>query len=169
MFSCDDMKNIDDIFYNFQCIPGVKSGIRRDFLFQDYVIKNGITYLHDSKLCFCVARDMLKQNIVDKVVYIDTVNTIESLEILGRTKFISENLENMCYLINQKRFLDLMCLQMIVRLDIDLKNYLFVIDSISDVDDILYEKFESVQKDILRKGASIILQLKPKLVELPEL
>jgi hypothetical protein len=169
MFSCDDMKNIDDIFYNFQCIPGVKSGIRRDFLFQDYVIKNGITYLHDSNLCFCVARDMIKQNIVDKVVYLDTVNTIESLKILGRTKFISENLENMCYLINQKRFLDLMCLQMIVRLDIDLKNYLFVIDSISDVDDILYEKFESVQKDILRKGASIILQLKPKLVELPEL
>jgi len=169
MFSCDDMKNIDDIFYNFQCIPGVKSGIRRDFLFEDYVIKNGITYLHDSNLCFCVARDMLKQNIVDKVVYIDTVNTIESLEILGRTKFISENLENMCYLINQKRFLDLMCLQMIVRLDIDLKNYLFVIDSISDVDDILYEKFKSVQKDTLRKGASIILQLKPKLVELPEL
>ena len=169
MFSCDDMKNIDDIFYNFQCIPGVKSGIRRDFLFEDYVIKNGITYLHDSNLCFCVARDMLKQNIVDKVVYIDTVNTIESLEILGRTKFISENLEKMCYLINQKRFLDLMCLQMIARLDINLKNYLFVIDSISDVDDILFEKFKSVQKDILRKGASIILQLKPKLVELPEL
>lgn len=169
MFSCDDMKNIDDIFYNFQCIPGVKSGIRRDFLFEDYVIKNGITYLHDSNLCFCVARDMLKQNIVDKVVYIDTVNTIESLEILGRTKFISENLEHMCYLINQKRFLDLMCLQMIVRLDINLKNYLFVIDSISDVDDILYEKFKCAQKDILRKGASIILQLKPKLVELPEL
>lgn len=169
MFSCDDMKNIDDIFYNFQCIPGVKSGIRRDFLFEDYVIKNGITYLHDSNLCFCVARDILKQNIVDKVVYIDTVNTIESLEILGRTKFISENLEHMCYLINQKRFLDLMCLQMIVRLDINLKNYLFVIDSISDVDDMLYEKFKSVQKDILRKEASIILQLKPKLVELPEL
>lgn len=169
MFSCDDMKNIDDIFYNFQCIPGVKSGIRRDFLFEDYVIKNGITYLHDSNLCFCVARDMLKQNIVDKVVYIDTVNTIESLEILGRTKFISVNLEKMCYLINQKRLLDLMCLQMIVQLDINLKNYLFVIDSISDVDDILYEKFKSVQKDILRKGASIILQLKPKLVELPEL
>lgn len=169
MFSCDDMKNIDDIFYNFQFIPGVKSGIRRDFLFEDYVIKNGITYLHDSNLCFCVARDMLKQNIVDKVVYIDTVNTIESLEILGRTKFISENLEHMCYLINQKRLLDFMCLQMIVRLDINLKNYLFVIDSISDVDDILYEKFKCVQKDILRKGASIILQLKPKLVELPEL
>ena len=37
MFNCDDMKNIDDIFYNFQCIPGVKSGIRRDFLFEDYV------------------------------------------------------------------------------------------------------------------------------------
>ena len=169
MFSCDDMKNIDDIFYNFQCIPGVKNGIRRDFLFQDYVIKNGITYLHDSNLCFCVARDMLKQNIVKKVLYIDTVNSIESLETLGRTKFILDNLENMCYMINQKRFLDLMCLQMIVRLDINLKNYLFVIDSISDVDDILYEKFKSVQKDILRKGASIILQLKPKLVELPEL
>ena len=80
MFSCDDMKNIDDIFYNFQCIPGVKSGIRRDFLFEDYVIKNGITYLHDSNLCFCVARDMLKQNIVKKVLYIDTVNSIESLK-----------------------------------------------------------------------------------------
>ena len=169
MFSCDDMKNIDDIFYNFQCIPGVKSGIRRDFLFEDYVIKNGITYLYDSNLCFCVARDMLKQNIIKKVLYIDTVNSVETLETLGRTKFISDNLENMCYMINQKRFLDLMCLQMIVRLDINLKNYLFVIDSISDVDDILYDKFKSVQKDILRKGASIILQLKPKLVELPEL
>ena len=72
-------------------------------------------------------------------------------------------------MINQKRFLDLMCLKMIVQLDIDLKEYLFVIDSISDVDDILYEKFKSVQKDILRKGGSIILQLRPKLVELPEL
>ena len=58
---------------------------------------------------------------------------------------------------------------MIVQLDINLKEYLFVIDSISDVDDILYEKFKSVQKDILRKGGSIILQLRPKLVELPEL
>ena len=169
MFSCDDMKNIDDIFYNFQCIPGVKSGIRRDFLFEDYVIKNGITYLYDSNLCFCVARDMLKQNIVKKVLYIDTVNSIESLETLGRTKFISDNLENMCYMINQKRFLDLMCLKMIVQLGVNLKEYLFVIDSISDVDDILYEKFKSVQKDILRKGGSIILQLRPKLVELPEL
>ena len=75
----------------------------------------------------------------------------------------------MCYMINQKRFLDLMCLKMIVQLDINLKEYLFVIDSISDVDDILYEKFKSVQKDILRKGGSIILQLRPKLVELPEL
>ena len=46
---------------------------------------------------------------------------------------------------------------------------MFVIDSISDVDDILYEKFKSVQKDILRKGGLIILQLRPKLVELPEL
>ena len=79
MFSCDDMKTIDDIFYNFQCIPGVKSGIRRDFLFEDYVIKNGITYLYDSNLCFCVARDMLKQNIVKKVLYIDTVNSIECI------------------------------------------------------------------------------------------
>ena len=62
MFSCDDIKTIDEaynIFYNFQCIPGVKSGIRRDFLFEDYVIKNGITYLYDSNLCFCVARDMV--------------------------------------------------------------------------------------------------------------
>ena len=75
----------------------------------------------------------------------------------------------MCYMINQKRFLDLMCLKMIVQLDVNLKEYLFVIDSISDVDDILYEKFKSVQKDILRKGGSIILQLRPKLVELPEL
>lgn len=75
----------------------------------------------------------------------------------------------MCYMINQKRFLDLMCLKMIVQLGVNLKEYLFVIDSISDVDDILYEKFKSVQKDILRKGGSIILQLRPKLVELPEL
>jgi hypothetical protein len=72
-------------------------------------------------------------------------------------------------MINQKRFLDLMCLKMIVQLGVNLKEYLFVIDSISDVDDILYEKFKSVQKDILRKGGSIILQLRPKLVELPEL
>ena len=75
----------------------------------------------------------------------------------------------MCYMINQKRFLDLMCLKMIVQLGVNLKEYLFVIDSISDVDDILYEKFKSVQKDILRKGGSIILQLRPKLVELLEL
>ena len=75
----------------------------------------------------------------------------------------------MCYMINQKRFLDLMCLKMIVQLGVNLKEYLFVIDSISDVDDILYEKFKSVQKDILRKGGSIILQLRPKLIELPEL
>ncbi len=46
-----------------------------------------------------------------------------------------------------------MCLKMIVQLDINLKEYLVVIDSISDVDDILYEKFKSVQKDILRKGS----------------
>ncbi|WP_434280814.1 hypothetical protein [Aliarcobacter cryaerophilus] len=56
-----------------------------------------------------------------------------------------------------------------MELGVNLKEYLFVIDSISDVDDILYEKFKSVQKDILRKGGSIILQLRPKLVELPEL
>ena len=49
-----------------------------------------------------------------------------------------------------------MCLKMIVQLDINLKEYLFVIDSISDVDDILYEKFKSVQKDILRKGSSTL-------------
>ena len=72
-------------------------------------------------------------------------------------------------MINQKRFLDQMCLKMIVQLGVNLKEYLFVIDSISDVDDILYKKFKSVQKDILRKGGSIILQLRPKLIELPEL
>ena len=118
-----------------------------------------------------IAKDQwdFSKGVIKKVLYIDTVNSVETLETLGRTKFISDNLENMCYMINQKRFLDLMCLQMIVRLDIDLKNYLFVIDSVSDVDEILYEKFKSVQNDILRKGASIILQLKPKLVELPEL
>ncbi|MCT7481748.1 hypothetical protein [Aliarcobacter cryaerophilus] len=58
---------------------------------------------------------------------------------------------------------------MIVQLDVNLKKYLFVIDSISDIDDILYEKFKSVEKDILRKGGSIILRLRPKLVEVPEL
>ena len=90
MFSCDDMKNIDDIFYNFQCIPGVKSGIRRDFLFEDYVIKNGITYLYDSNLCFCVACDMLKQNNIKTRIQADgnvNKNTTRMLAEAGVTIF----------------------------------------------------------------------------------
>ncbi|MGD9581056.1 MAG: prephenate dehydratase, partial [Vampirovibrionia bacterium] len=91
---------------------------------------------NDINLCRIESRPS-KKNLGEYVFFIDFNGHIQDENVKATIGKIAPNVDSY-------RFLDLMCLKMIVQLGVNLKEYLFVIDSISDVDDILYEKFKSV-------------------------